>query len=126
MQSFERFYMPVRTVAAIRYASHKKQGLKLYFDGRRVEPLEPVDLLEKLRDLKLFSIIHRFQRFYTPAARFWTGSRPVLAVLHACHQKRATDSVFDSRRGETAPTIILGGLGFLGLGDSYGEIIFSI
>ena len=36
VQSFERFY-----VAAIRYASYKKQGLKLYFDGRRVEPLEP-------------------------------------------------------------------------------------
>ena len=33
--------MPVRTVAAFRYASNKKQGLKLFFDGRRVEPLEP-------------------------------------------------------------------------------------
>ena len=29
--------MPVRIVAAIRYASQKKQGLELYFDGRRVE-----------------------------------------------------------------------------------------
>ena len=34
------FYMPVRTVAAFRYASNKKQGLTLFFDGRRVEPLE--------------------------------------------------------------------------------------
>ena len=60
VQSFERFYMLVRTVAAIPYASHRKQGLMLCFDGRR---------------------------------------------------------------GETAPTIILGGLGFLGLGDSYRAII---
>ena len=41
--------------------------------------------------------------------RFWPGSKLVLTVLHACHQKRASGIVFDGRRRETRPTTVLEG-----------------
>ena len=37
------------------------------------------------------------KRFYKPVQQFWACSRPVLTVLHACHQKQSLRPSFGGR-----------------------------